>query len=93
MGVSKMEQKEMFKQMIEFNKKAFDNTFNAMVMFQDQTERMVMTMLDQATWMPEEGKKALTEWTNAYKMGRENFQKAVEESFRKVEDFFSGGGK
>ena len=84
-----MDQKEMFKQMLEFNKKSFDNTFNAMTLIQDQNERMVNTMLSQAAWLPEDGKKAIQEWINTYKSGREEFKKAVDEGFKKVEEFFA----
>jgi len=83
-----MAQKQLIKQMIEFNKAAFDNTFNALVMLQDQSERMVNMFLEQAPSVPEEGKKALNEWINAFKKGREDFKKAVDESFKKVEEFF-----
>jgi polyhydroxyalkanoate synthesis regulator phasin len=84
-----MDQKQILKQMIDFNKAAFDNTFNAMVLLQEQSEKMSNTVLEQATWLPEEGKKAITDWIKAYKKGREDFKKAVDENFKKVEDFFS----
>jgi hypothetical protein len=84
-----MDQKQMFKQMFEFNKAAFDNTFNAMVMLQEQSERMANTMLEQATWLPQEGRKVITDWVDAYKKGRENFKKMVDESFHKVEEYFN----
>jgi hypothetical protein len=83
-----MEQKQLFKQMFDFNKAAFDNTFSAMVMLQEQAERMAGTMLEQATWLPEEGRKAITDWVDAYKKGRENFKKMVDESFQKVDEYF-----
>jgi len=88
-----MEQKTILKQMIEFNKATFDNTFNAMVMLQEQAERLANTLLAQATWLPEEGKKVINEWVEAYKKGREDFKKAVDENFKKVEDFFSSYDK
>jgi len=78
----------MFKQMIQFNKSAFDNSFAAMVTLQDQTEKMVNTFLEQATWLPEEGKKVVSEWVASYKKGREEFKKVVDENFKRVEDFF-----
>ena len=83
-----MDQKVMLKQMVEFNKSTFDNSFKAMVMLQEQTEKMVNTMLGQATWLPEEGKKALKDWVKSYKKCRDAFKKLVDESFKKVEDFF-----
>lgn len=83
-----MDQKQVLKQMIDFNKAAFDNTFNAIVMLQDQAESSSNTLLAQATWLPKEGKKAIDEWVKTCKTGREAFKKSVDESFKKVEDFF-----
>ena len=84
-----MDQKQMLKQMISFNKAAFDNTFNALVTLQEQTERMCNTLIDQATWLPEDGKKAIQNWVDTYKSGRDTFRKSVEDSFEKVETFFA----
>jgi hypothetical protein len=84
-----MDSAKIAKQMIDFQKTTFDNTFSAMVMMQEQTERMANTILEQAAWMPEEGKKAVSDWVKAYKKGREDFKKAVDENFKKVEDFFT----
>jgi len=52
-----MEPNAMLKQMLDFNKTAFDNSFNAMLMIQEQNSKMVNTFLEQAAWMPDEGKK------------------------------------
>lgn len=84
-----MEQKQMVKQMIDFNKTTFENTFNAITMLQDQAEKMANMFLQQATGIPEEGKKVLNEWTAAFKKGRDDFKKGVDENFKKVEDFFA----
>ena len=84
-----MDSAKIAKQMIDFQKTTFDNTFTAMVMIQEQTERMADTLLAQATWMPAEGKKAINDWVEAYKKGREDFKKTVDENFKKVEDFFA----
>jgi len=83
-----MDQKQVFKQMSDFNKAAFDNSFNAVVMLQGQAESLSNTLLTQATWLPEEGKKAIDEWVKTYKTGRETFKKSVDESYNKIEDFF-----
>lgn len=84
-----MEPIKMAKQMIDFNKATFDNTFNAMVMVQEQMERTVGTFLEKATWLPDEGKKLLNEWMTTYKKGREDFKKTVDESYKKLEDYFA----
>lgn len=85
-----MDQKALFKQMIDFQKAAFDNSFNAMATLQEQSEKMVKTFLDQAVWLPEEGKKAIQNWLDAYKGGRDKFKQAVEQNFEKVDAYFSG---
>ena len=65
-----MDSSKIAKQMIDFQKTTFDNTFNAMVLLQEQAESMASTALDQATWMPEEGRTAINDWLKAYKKGR-----------------------
>ncbi len=85
-----MDQKEMMKQMIQLNKTVFDNAFNSMALLQDQMEKATKAFLEQATWLPAEGKKVIEEWVNTYKKGRENFRTAVDESYEKLEKFFGG---
>ena len=82
-----MEQGKITKQMIEFQKTAFDNMFNAMTILQEQTEKMVNMFLEQAPWLPAEGKEAVNEWLKTYKKGREAYKTSVNESYKKVEDF------
>ncbi len=79
--------------MIDFQKTAFNNTFSAMVALQDQTEKMVNITIEQSTWLPEDGKKAINEWTDACKKGRDDFKKIVDENFSKAEGFFAGQAK
>jgi gas vesicle protein len=83
-----MDQKQIFKQMLDFNKSSFTNAFNAMVMVQDQTETMSNSLLEQATWLPAEGKKAIQDWIEACKKGREEYKKLVEEAYKKVQALF-----
>ena len=88
-----MDPLKITKQMIDFNKASFDNTFTAMVLLQEQTEKMVNAFMEQATWLPGEGKKALNEWVETVKKGREDFKKVVDQGFGKVEDYFAEAGK
>jgi len=85
-----MDQKQIAKQMIQFNKTAFENSFNAMTMVYEQNNKMVGAFLDQAAWLPEDGRKAITGWMESYKKGCEDFKKLVDENYQKVEDFFAG---
>ena len=72
-----METTKMAKQAINFQKSAFEKTFNATVMLQDQTEKMANSFMDQASWMPAESKKLINDWVVAYKKGRDDFKKSV----------------
>ena len=83
-----MDQKKLFKQMLDFNKSAFENSFNAMVMLQEQAERAANTILDQATWLPEDGRKAIKQWADSYKKGRDDFKKLIDENYSRVETYF-----
>ena len=84
-----MEPLKLAKQMIDFNKATFDNTFSAMVLLQEQMEKMVGAFMEQSTFLPAEGRKLLEDWVEAFKKGRENFKKTVDEGFTKVEDYFT----
>ena len=86
-----MDPKKLMKQMVDFNKTTFDNTFNAIAMLQDQMERMSSMFLEQTPALPEDGKKAVKEWIKAYKTGREEFKKAVDEGYKKLEGFLGEG--
>jgi polyhydroxyalkanoate synthesis regulator phasin len=88
-----MEPMAMAKQMIDFYKATFDNTFNTLVMLQEQNERMANTLMEQATGIPEEGKRLLNEWVRGYKKCREDFKKVVDEGFKKVDDYFAETSK
>jgi hypothetical protein len=88
-----MEPKQMFKQMLDFNKAALDNTFNTMIMFQEQTETVGNMLMEKNPLLPEEGKKAVKDWIRTYKKGRDDFRKAVDESFMKMEAFVADTGK
>ncbi len=74
--------------MIDFQKATFDNSFKAMTTLQEQGEKMVASFLDQAQWLPEEGKKAISDWIEAYRKGRDEFKDTVEKNFTKVQEYF-----
>jgi polyhydroxyalkanoate synthesis regulator phasin len=88
-----MDANQMLKQMLEFNKAAFDNSFNAMLTISEQNEKMVNTFLEQATWMPEEGKKLIKEWVETYKKGGQDFKKTADANYKKISDFFESAKK
>jgi hypothetical protein len=83
-----MLQNPMMKQMIDFQKTIFENSFNAMTGLQEQGEKVMETFLNQATWLPNEGKKAVLNWVDVLKKGRDQFKQTVELNFSKMESSF-----
>ena len=85
-----MDQKKLFRQMLEFNKTAFDNNFKATSLFQSQSEQYILRFLNNADWIPEESKIMTTEWLSTYRKNYENFKACADENYRKIMDSFAG---
>ena len=86
-----MDNRIIVKQMIDFYKSTFDNTFKSFDILQQQAEKMVQTFLQQATWLPAEGKSSIMEWVNIYNKGRISFKETADKNYEKVEAFFTAG--
>lgn len=84
-----MEVGKMANQMIVFQKSLFENAFNAMCAIQDQTEKMANSFLNQIPWIPEEGKKAVANAVDVYKNAREEYKKAVDDGYSKLDELFT----
>ena len=87
-----MDQKKMLKQMIDLNKATYRNSFNTIVTLQEQMEKATNALLAEAAWLPEEGRKAVKDWVASYKKGQETYKTNIDESFKKVEQYFSTEG-
>ena len=84
-----MDPKKIAQQIIAFHKTCFDNNFNAMSTFQEQTARFINKFLEKFPAFPEEGKKTYAEWLKNYKNGCDEFKNNVDENFKKMEDFYN----
>jgi hypothetical protein len=84
-----MEPGKIAKQMVTFQKTLFENSFKAMVMIQDQTEKIVDTYVSQLPWVTEDGKKTLEESKKFYLKSREDFKKAVDDGFSRLDEMFT----
>ncbi|WP_051284004.1 hypothetical protein [Desulforegula conservatrix] len=78
---------KMVKQVIEFQKTAFENSFSAMVMIQGQTEKLADQFITKNSLIPEEGQKIINEWRLSFKKGRDDFKKSIDENFKRMESF------
>lgn len=85
-----MESAKFFKQTVGFQKTVFENSFNALVVAQEQTEKMVNSYLDQLPWVTDESKKSMEASVELAKKARDDFKKAVDEGYTKFEELLDG---
>ncbi len=82
-----MDMKKVGQQTMDLYKTAFDNSYDAMMMYQEQMLRLGAMYWGQMVNLPEEAKKDLTEWAAAYKKNCAEFKKVVEDNFKKLESY------
>ncbi len=87
-----MDQARVAKQLMDFQKATFDNMLGNMILYWDQAERVSMTWIDQAAWLPEEGRKAILDWVKGNKKGIEQFKQVVDDGYNRMEKWFQGAG-
>ena len=84
-----MDQNQITKQMMQFNKTVFDSNYSVMTKVYEQSGKMVETFLTHAPGLPEESKKAVKDWMSAYRTGCNDFKKMVDDNYAKVEEYFT----
>lgn len=77
------------KQMITFQKTFFENAYEATCRIQNQTEEMNEALFKKMPFLPEEGRKMIDESVAIGKKARDNFKKAVDDGFVKLEELFN----
>ncbi len=83
-----MDARQTTKQLMEFNKRAFDNFYNTLSTLQDETESIVSRFMEKSTWMTPEGKKMFSQMSESYRKGRNDFKAMADENYRKVSEYF-----
>ncbi len=81
-----MDTTQFTKQALEFQKTILENSFNAMIMVQDQTEKMINSCLNQLPLVTEDGKKSLQASIDMAKKARDDYKKSVYDGFNKIEE-------
>lgn len=80
-----MDANEITKQAFDFQKGAFARWYDAMTTIQDRAALAVDTMLDQTTWIPDEGRRVISSWIGTCKNERDRYKVYMEESFSVLE--------
>jgi hypothetical protein len=88
-----MEPQRLAKQMISFQKSVFENSFHAMNTVIEQTENMAKSFMEQIPMVPKENKKAMEDALGFCKKARDDFKKAVDDGFAKMEEVFTPKGE
>ncbi len=84
-----MEQTKVVTDMIAFQKTAFTNSFQAMALVQDQIGQVAHTTVKQAHWLPAESRRAVDQWLDACKGGRESYKRYVDDGYQRLEAYFA----
>ncbi len=87
-----MEQMDFAQQTVTLAKMGFDNTFKAISMVQDQAQKLSGKLLDQAQWVPNEGKQIFNEWGDSFKVHRGIYKRSVDEGFTQMDEFIHRPG-
>ncbi|AOY57340.1 MULTISPECIES: hypothetical protein [Desulfococcus] len=77
------------KQMLTFQKSLFDNTYEAVCRIQNQTEKMNDMFLRQIPFLSEDGRKMIDDSVTMGKTARDQFKKAFDEGFVKLEALYN----
>jgi len=88
-----MEPSEIAKQTLNISRVTFDNTFNAMLLLQEQAQKIIDIYLHQMLVFPEEGKRVSDTWMEACRTTREELKKVVENNCEMYASFFKGAEK
>lgn len=79
-------------QIMEFNKNAFDNTYDAMMNIGDQNEKMFRTLMERSL-VPEDRRKVILEWVDIYRKGWVDFKKAADDNYKTVVSYLDSEKK
>jgi hypothetical protein len=73
------------KQSLDLQKGVFAGWYGAMSILQDQAASAVDMVLDQTSWIPDEGRQIISSWLSTCKNERDRYRVYMEESFSGLE--------
>ena len=75
------------KQMINFQKSAFNHTFDIFMALKDQSEKIAGNWCEKNSIFPEQGKIFMNDWTRMIEKGLEEYKKMVNAGFASMENY------
>jgi hypothetical protein len=88
-----MDYSQMTKQVMDFQKISFTSWYDALSLLQDQANSAMDTMLEQSSWIPEEGRQAMSSWINVCQEERDRLKNYIDDSFSGIEKHVGTAGK
>jgi hypothetical protein len=85
----KMDYSYLTKQVVDLQKMSFANWINAIGIVQDQTASAMDTIIDQNTWIPEQGRDAMQAWIKACRQEQTRFKSFIDQGFSTMEKFLA----
>ncbi|MCP3889600.1 MAG: hypothetical protein GY702_12115 [Desulfobulbaceae bacterium] len=80
-----MEMTGFTKQIIDFQKTSFNQTYAGVTALQDYSETVMDTIVSQTPWINEESMKPVNDSIKIMKSAREEYKKAVDQGFIELE--------
>jgi hypothetical protein len=80
-----METTHFARQTLVAQRTLFDSSFNALVMAQEQMEKMFNGYMEKLPWVTAEGRESMQKTIDITKKTRNDFKKAVDDGFVKFE--------
>jgi hypothetical protein len=83
-----MEAEKLAKQMIGFQKTAFNHTFDIVMAVRDQSEKITCSWCEKNGILPDQSKKVMLEWGHVIKQSLEEYKKVINDGFNTIETCF-----
>lgn len=83
-----MEAEKLAKQMIGFQKTAFNHTFDMVMAVRDQSEKITRSWCEKNGILPDKSKKVMLEWDHVIKQNLEEYKKVINDGFNTIESCF-----
>lgn len=84
-----MEHKEAIKKAFEYNRKGFETFFAATEQFQGKAEAYTGKALEQAPYIPEQGRELARNWIEAGQKARAGVKEAVLKGYERLENILT----
>ena len=81
--------KKISRQVFDFQKSVFNNTFDTMLKLQEQSSSMTASLMGENKFLPEEGRKTLEEWRLSLRNNQFEFKKTLDDSYSQFMSFLA----